>query len=325
MVLATVLLLFLSINSVEALDTVEISYQENVIVEPATENTIPITIRSLSYHITSIYFEIKSEVDARVNKNSFILSSMSNETINIFIHTPNDIGLYDIKWSLRATDIEEKRTETKNGVIRVRVSNILKEIKNMKKSYIGQIEELRKISENFSKTDKEYIEYFLSDIERSVKDLDALYIQGEYEKIGTKMRSIETELILIKGKVAELKAAGQQKFYFDIYALMGFVLPALAAVLLSLLFLTRILLTRQLKINRSCDLKIINERILSAPDVKKVPLDVRIKRIEEKVKAIGDKRLLRELKLMKEKYRQGFMGLCEDYLLDLERRLEDYG
>ena len=325
MVLATVVLLFLPINSVEALDIVEISYQENVIVEPATESTIPITIRSLSYHITSIYFEIKSEIDARVSKNSFILSPMSNETINIFIHTPNDIGLYDIKWSLRATDIEEKHTETKNGVIRVRVSNILKEIKNMKKTYIEQIEELRRSSKNFSKNDREYIEYFLSDIERSVKDLDALYIQGEYEKIGTKMRSIETELILIKGKIAELKAASQQKFYFDLYTIMGFVLPALAAVLLSFLLITRILPSRQLKIDRIGDLNIINERILSAPDVTKVPLGARIKRAEEKVKAIGDKRLLIELKLVKEKYRQGFMGLCEDYLLDLERELENYG
>ena len=88
---------------------------------------------------------------------------------------------------------------------------------------------------------------------------------------------------------------------------------------------TRMLSSRQLKIDRIGDLNMINEHILSAPDVTKVPLGARIKRAEEKVKAIGDKRLLIELKLVKEKYRQGLMGLCEDYLLDLERELENYG
>jgi hypothetical protein len=318
-------MLILPINNVNALDVVQLSYQKNVIVEPNTENTISINIRSSSYHTLTIYFEIRSDIGASIDRRSFTLHPLKNETVDILFHSPRDIGIYNIEWILKAKDTEKELTQTENGVVKVRVSNILKEIKNMKRAYIEQIQKLRRDSENFTENDREYINYFLDDIEHSVKDLDTLYVQGEYEKISTKMRSIETELLLIKEKIAKLRATHHQEFHVDFYILLGFVLPAALGSVLLIFIVKTFFFTGKIKLERIEDLKTINESIVHTHECIKVPLHVRIKRAEEKVRVIDDKRLMTELELIKEKYRQGFKGLCEDYLADLERELKRYG
>lgn len=202
-------------------------------------------------------------------------------------------------------------------------SIVAQNLKQMLESYKNEIYELRqKVRESkLGKEGEEYIMGILDEAEESLKDVEYYYSQEQYQKLNQELDRVDTKLDTVRREIAFLKAAktsvSREDNQIPIFILMGLLL------LLSFYLLVKIFIVGEPKDKKGkADLSLINSHIKKKP-VEKAPLDIRIKRLKEKLKSLGKMEQYRlELELIKEKYHQNLYGMCEDYLMDLEKELE---
>jgi hypothetical protein len=213
----------------------------------------------------------------------------------------------------------------KNG--KISGSVITRTLNDMLNSYYTELALLRTEVKGLSDDSKGYVEWLLDDVEDSLKNVEFYYSDGQYQKMNEELKKIEDGLLKAKREIALIKLISEERgrggsavVYNPIFLLLYLIIIAGLYILVKIFILGK----QRLKVGKT-DLVLIDRQVKREIDQERIPLRRRIEKLEKRVKDIGYKKWRVEIELIKEKYRQGLLGMCEDYLDELERELKGKG
>lgn len=199
-------------------------------------------------------------------------------------------------------------------------SVITKTLKEMLDSYYTELaylrEEVKELEEG-----RDYIIWMLNDIEDSLRNVEFYYFEKEYKRMNEELKKIDEEIVKAKREMVLLKMVSERKekiYGYDIWLLPVYIILIVGVYLFVKIF---ILGKQRLKVGK-VDLTLIDKQVKRDIQKDNIPLIKRIEKIEKEVKDIGNKRWLIEIELIKNKYNQGLLGMCEDYLNTLEKEMK---